>query len=583
MGHKWIPTPCRDTPLTKVTDQVGRFIRNVRLRTQFGAAAQPRYHVPNLAFQPELASDEVEDFLSDVQQAIDTCYQHRTALMRSRPIHSNVTPALASAITELKQLRDIVIKPADKNMGMTILDKSWYQAECDRVLGDQHTYAPVPAAQMPTIVSGLRHKLRQLLDTYQHVLPADVYKYMHASTMQTVHVPYLYLLPKVHKMEQVDRAHLHQLKGRPIAACHSWVTTSASIYLADVLNRACYSQFPQVLPDSITLVRLLEQTTVSKDAFLVTFDVENMYPSIDNAAAINACTQVVTDVDRNLVHELLSFVMLNAYCQNNGQYSRQLKGTAMGTNVAPPYANIYVAVLLEAAAKAQSAYWPAIYKRFIDDGFFVWEQDHASLLQFLHLLNTMLPNIKLTWSISSTQVDYMDLTITKVVDGDQAKFVVSTYQKPHNRYLYIPYTSFHRPHVFKAFIKGELLRYAATNTTAAGFHHMRSLFYSRLLDRGYPASVLDKLFQLVQHADRQAMLSAAPRVSRRDSRSYPVLVLPNGQFEMTASIGRVVNRVFARHKHHETVAALFGGTDAKVTVAFSKNQSLGGRFIRANH
>ena len=112
---------------------------------------------------------------------------------------------------------------------------------------------------------------------------------------------------------------------------------------------------------------------------------------------------------------------------------------------------------------------------------------------------------------------------------------------------------------------------------------MKSLFYSRLLDRGYPARVLDKLFQLVQHTDRQAMLSSAPRVSRRDSRSYPVLVLPNGQFEMTASIGKVVNRVFARHKHHETVAALFGGPDAKVTVAFSKNQSLGGRFIRANH
>jgi hypothetical protein len=30
----------------------------------------------------------------------------------------------------------------------------------------------------------------------------------------------------------------------------------------------------------------------------------------------------------------------------------------------------------------------------------------------------------------------------------------------------------------------------------------------------------------------------------------PVLVLSNGQFEMTAHIAAVLNRVYARHKHH---------------------------------
>ena len=39
----------------------------------------------------------------------------------------------------------------------------------------------------------------------------------------------------------------------------------------------------------------------------------------------------------------------------------------------------------------------AYYKRFIDDGFFIWEQDEASLIAFLQLLNSILPNIRLTW------------------------------------------------------------------------------------------------------------------------------------------------------------------------------------------
>jgi hypothetical protein len=138
-------------------------------------------------------------------------------------------------------------------------------------------------------------------------------------------------------MQEISPAFLHQLKGRPIAANHSWVTTAASIYLADVLNEVCFSKFEQVLPNSTTLVKLLESSVVSADAYLVTFDIENMYPSIDNDAAIEACARAVS-TNRGMVHELLSFVMKHGYCQNNGKFYQQVYGTVTGTNVAPPYA-----------------------------------------------------------------------------------------------------------------------------------------------------------------------------------------------------------------------------------------------------
>jgi hypothetical protein len=277
--------------------------------------------------------------------------------------------------------------------------------------------------------------------------------------------------------------------------------------------------------------------------------------------------------------------MKNGYCQNGGRFYKQVSGTVMGTNVAPPYANIYVAKALEARARELSAYWPAIYKRFIDDGFFVWEQDEASLHAFLHLLNTLVPSLKLSWVISKTSVAYMDLQVTKVAqaDGVTARLVVSTYQKPHNRYLYIPFNSFHRPSIFKGFVKAELLRYAVTNTVAAGFEHMKSLFYSRLEDRGYPPSVLDEWFALVQHSDRERLLNKQPLAVAAGSQQSvpPVLVMFNGQFEMRASITSVVNAVYARHKHHDAVASLFGGEQGRITVAYYKNQTLGSRFIRA--
>jgi hypothetical protein len=63
----------------------------------------------------------------------------------------------------------------------------------------------------------------------------------------------------------------------------------------------------------------------------------------------------------------------------------------------------------------------------------------------------------------------------------------------------------------------------------------------------------------------------------------PVLVLQNGQFEMTAHIAAVLNRVYAAHKHEPAVAKIFGGSDARLIVAYTKNRSLGARLIRARH
>jgi hypothetical protein len=149
------------------------------------------------------------------------------------------------------------------------------------------------------------------------------------------------------------RVHLHLLKGRPIAACHSWVTNGTFVYLADVLNDTCQQLYPQVLPDSKTMVRELEGSRVGRDAFSVTFDTESMYPSIDNAEAVPACTKAAAQCGYHggMVDALLSFVMQHGYCQFDGRYYKQAQGTVMGTPVAPPYSNIYIAACLEAPVR----------------------------------------------------------------------------------------------------------------------------------------------------------------------------------------------------------------------------------------
>jgi len=56
-------------------------------------------------------------------------------------------------------------------------------------------------------------------------------------------------------------------------------------------------------------------------------------------------------------------------------------------------------------------------------------------------------------------IPYLDVYIAKDMSatGDMVPIMFSTYQKPHNKYLYIPFQSHHRSHVFRAFVRGELI------------------------------------------------------------------------------------------------------------------------------
>jgi hypothetical protein len=225
-----------------------------------------------------------------------------------------------------------------------------------------------------------------------------------------------------------------------------------------------------------------------------------------------------------------------------------------------------------------------IYGRFIDDGFFVWERDRASLDAFLAALNSALPGIQLTWDTSTTSIAFMDLVIAKdlSMSGATVLLVVSTHLKAHNQYLYVPWGSFHRTHMFAAFVRGELIRYAVTNTHRSGFEHMKGLFLQRLLERGYPSAWLDPLFASVSHASRAQHLSQSGRSTRHAGTPTPapVFVAASGPAEMRGSLSAAINAAYTRHAHHPQVQRAMGGAE-RVTVAFTNPPSLAARLVRA--
>ena len=155
----------------------------------------------------------------------------------------------------------------------------------------------------------------------------------------------------------------------------------------------------------------------------------------------------------------------------------------------------------------------------------LFEGSEQELLCFINALNSELPNIKITCSYSRFELEFLDVVIYKSGPawGSMQVLKARTHQKALNKYLYIPYSSFHHPGKFKSFMNAELIRYVVTNSDVWWFNCMVSKFTSRLLQWGYPMSVISSAVSKVSYANRPKYLKPSAKGSQE---SVSALVLP---------------------------------------------------------
>lgn len=459
-------------------------------------------------------------------------------------------------------------------------------------LEDTSTYEEV--SDIAAFTAAARARLKALLDGPHGKALGDHATSYISQSLGYGTPPQFYVLPKLHKMPDP----LGPIKGRPIAACHSWLTTHASKWLAHHLNKLL-PLYSTILPDRWQLLRRLQTLRIPAGAWLVTFDVESLYPSVIQNACVAACAAALRRARPGAQHaawirgviELLRFVFDCSVVTAQGRHFKQKRGGAMGTNCMPPAAQLYLAVLLESELKTEfGAEFPTHYWRYIDDGFFVWEGSRQRLHAFLDRLNTKVPGIRITFTYSQTQVEYLDLVIAKRLEdtwctpggSSTIGLRVHTHQKLLNRYLYMPYRSNHPPASFTSFIRAELVRYAATCSDEYWFDSMVAAFTYRLLRRGYPPELIERARRSVRWADRAAYIEAACTPKR--SAPPIVLALPYATLVPEVAPQRVLHNTYAR----AAAAPQGDGTvrDAlrrRPITAFCRTPNLGAMLVKARH
>ena len=453
-------------------------------------------------------------------------------------------------ISNLRNNQLIVIKPADKNLGPTIMDRAWYIQAGELLLQDTSTFRPVAGYDL----NNIRNELLQILATTGDIIFREVtsLEFQYASwknssllELHKSHIafsssladvflePFLhpeniqacreYLLPKLHKLDIPWPRPPPLPPGktppvRPICASISWITYIESVYL-DIVLKPLMLQLPSYVANSAALVKKLEHSTFPTNCALLAADVESLYPSIDLNRGLDALNETLSRANIPHIHRirivmLTRWVLFNNYLEFNGQLYLQIRGTAMGTPCAVAVACIFMGTIERKAwsTLTNQQIYALLNHRFIDDFAIIAKSvEEANII--LQVLNSIDPLIKITGAISTTSCVFLDLNLYKGPRFNTSGHLdLDVFQKPSNKFLFLPYGSYHHQHIFKGWVHGYIARLRLNCTDDDIYNLRRQQFYQQLQARGYPEDTLSFFFEYTP--DRAALIHGinfAPR------------------------------------------------------------------------
>ena len=230
---------------------------------------------------------------------------------------------------------------------------------------------------------------------------------------------------------------------------------------------------------------------IRKGVILVASDVVGLYPSIPHDGGFEVLKKQYNKFKDKIVPtkdiiKMADFVLKSNLFEFDCTFYQQISATAIGTKFAPPYACSFMDYVETEFLKTQ-AIKPWLWKRLIDDIFFIWI-DSEENLKFLKDLNEFYPNLKFTYEKSKEKINFSDLVI-KLTDR---KIVTDLCCKPTDSHQYLHYDLSHTEHIKRSIILSKTLRLKRICSRKSDLDsHVKELknWFSK---RGYPAKVISE-------------------------------------------------------------------------------------------
>ena len=427
------------------------------------------------------------------------------------------------SINELATDKSVVIKPSDKSKGFVVMSRNSYVQKVNAMLGDSENYE---SCQLK--VEELDKMARSTIDRITSgKLPTALHNALLPSNSR---MSRFYGLPKDHKQG---------LPLRPVVSSCGSPLSNVSLLLERILNQLL-EFVPAHLSSTEECVKELRNLGRLPDNCIVaSMDVAALYTNIPINESIDAAMEMLEEHRQSVdmfslaipdVRRLLEFVLNSNYFVFGEKVYRQRKGLAMGNNLAPPMAIIFMSKF-EQEALAMTPWKPSLYKRYIDDCLVVWLHGLERLIEFIEFLNSRHPNIRLTsqhtLQDNGRSVSYLDLSVS-VCSG---YISWELFVKPSHSGVHLSYESA-LPETVKKSVAVEQFRRADRNANnVPGRQRGNEKIEDLLRTNNYP-------HEIIQAAKRRATLQRSER-RRMEERSF-VIKLPFINDQLAQQVRRTV-------------------------------------------
>ena len=337
---------------------------------------------------------------------------------------------------------------------------------------------------------------------------------------------------------------------------------------------------PSYVKDCTDFIQKLKSTKLTHAySYLLTLDVSSLYTNIPHEdgldacrffLASNTCTSHQLPVDSIL--SLIRFVLENNYFKFNNDNYLQKMGTAMGSPMAPAYASLFMGKLEQDFIQSRSL-GPSTLLRFLDDIFMIWDHSLESLHSFIDSLNSFHPSIKFTYSISTKNVNFLDVTVSK---SENLDFVTDVYVKSTNVHQYVEYSSCHLKSCKNGipYSQGKRYRRIISNDTRfqENIFQLRDFF----LERNYPESIVDEALGNVSSLTQDDALQMS--VKSGDKSVIPFVIEYNPSLP---NIGLIINKYWdlLQLSQKDSVSCVHA---YKLILAFKRPKNLRDYLVRSS-
>ena len=407
----------------------------------------------------------------EIQHKLDRGPTHRS--------NDNIRSTERKALSSLRKRTDIVIKPADKGSATVVMSKDDYLSRVMHHLNNTHFYEKLSDDPTERFTAEIRSLLEEMKD--KKVLEKENFCFLQPRNVRTS--PF-YILPKIHKPG---------IPGRPIVSSCGAPTEKISYFVDHHLN-PLVKKIPSYIKDTNDFLTKLQQLgDLSSESLLVTLDVVSLYTNIPHQEGLDAYREILNPREvlnpptEDIVH-LISIILKRNNFSFDGLHYLQKQGTAMGTRMAPSYANIFMGKF-EIDLLQQTVKRPTIWWRYIDDFFAVWPHGEENLKVFLTEINSFHPTIKFTAEWSRESVTFLD---TKVIrDGN--RLVTDLYTKPTDTHQYLHQRSCHPSHCKSSIAYSQAFRMRRICSRATDYQQHVAELKEHLIRRGHDGEMVQKI------------------------------------------------------------------------------------------